>query len=172
MMKTKSTREVYRCSLFSVTEDEAGDETGYQIKRSIVRHKGSAVMMAVDENSRVLLVRQYRMPARDYLWELPAGKLDEGETPLHAAQRELVEETGYRASEWRELVSFWPSPGYVGEKMTIFLATELTQGAPKPMEDENIECRWFTPREIEGMIEAGKIVDGKTLIGYMAWHRA
>jgi ADP-ribose pyrophosphatase len=169
MMKTKSTREVYRCSLFSVTEDEASDETGYNIKRSIVRHKGSAVMMAVDEAARVLLVRQYRLPAKDYLWELPAGRLDEGETPLHAAQRELVEETGYRATQWRELVSFWPSPGYVGEKMTIFLATGLRSGEPTPMEDERIECRWFTRDEVAQAIRSGEIQDGKTMIGFYRW---
>ena len=88
-------------------------------------------MMAVDKKSRILLVKQYRLPAQQYLWELPAGRLDPGETPLQAARRELVEETGYRAKKWQKLAVFYPSPGFLAEKMTIFLATQLTAGAAK-----------------------------------------
>ena len=78
--------------------------------------------------NRVMLVRQYRLPANQFLWELPAGKIDEGETVLQAAKRELIEETGLRAKKWKKLVSFFPSPGYVEEKMTIFLATGSDRG--------------------------------------------
>lgn len=168
-MKILSSREVYRCGLFTVTEEEARDDAGFEIKRSVVRHKGSAVIMAVDERSRVLLVRQYRLPAGKHLWELPAGRLDEGETPLQAARRELIEETGCRARKWDKLASFWASPGYVGEKMTIFLATDLTAGEATPMDDERIECRWFPKRELAAMVDDGKIQDGKTIIGFRTW---
>jgi len=168
-MKITKTREVYNCRLFRVTEDEAVDtKSGFEIKRSVVRHAGSAVMLAEDEKRRILLVRQYRLPADKYLWELPAGKLDPGETPLAAARRELIEETGYRAKKWTKLASFWVSPGYVGERMTIFLARGLTAGEATPMDDERIESRWFTRREIGEMIRAGKIEDAKTMIGYWA----
>jgi len=170
-MKLISSVKKYESSQFSVTEDHAVDPSGFEIRRSIVRHKGSAVMLAVDKRRRILLVRQYRLPADGYLWELPAGKLDRGETALQAAKRELAEETGYRAKKWKKLVSFYPSPGYVDERMTIFLATELTAGAPKPMEDERIETRWFTAKEIENGIQSGKIIDGKTMIGYLNWKR-
>jgi ADP-ribose pyrophosphatase len=169
-MKIISSKQVYDCGLFRVTEDRAVDKkAGFEIKRSVVRHKGSAVMMAVDEKKRILLVRQYRLPAERYLWELPAGRLDPGETPLVAARRELKEETGCRAKKWTRLASFWVSPGYVQERMTIYLAQELTQGEATPMEDERIEARWFTSREVGEMIRTGKIQDAKTMIGYYTW---
>jgi ADP-ribose pyrophosphatase len=171
-MKIISSREVYKCKLFGVTEDEAVDpKSGFRIKRSVVRHAGSAVMMAVDERKHILLVRQYRLPANTNLWELPAGRLDPGEKPLQAARRELAEETGYRARTWKKLISFWVSPGYVEERMTIFLATDLTEGKATPMDDERIETRWFTRREIAGMIESGKIEDAKTMLGFLVWER-
>jgi ADP-ribose pyrophosphatase len=168
-MKLISSVLEYKNKLFSVTQDHVLDPSGFEIHRAIVQHPGSAVMMAVDARKRILLVRQYRVPARGYLWELPAGRLDAGETPLQAARRELIEETGYRAKHWKKLVAFYPSPGFVAEKMTIFLATGLTAGQATPMDDERIETRWFTPKEIEQAIRSGKIVDGKTMLGYLSW---
>ena len=170
-MKIVSSKEVYSCRLFRVTEDEATDRTGWKIERSVVRHAGSAVMMAVDDKDRILLVRQYRLPAGQYMWELPAGKVDEGETAAQAAKRELIEETGLRAKKWKKLTTFYPSPGFVEEKMTIFLATGLTQGEARPMEDERIETRWFTKKELKEWIGKNKIIDGKTMIGYLHWAR-
>jgi ADP-ribose pyrophosphatase len=170
-MKITSSKELYRCGLFWVTEEEAVDRTGFHMKRSVVRHGGSAVMMAVDQKDRVLLVKQYRLPAGKDLWELPAGKLDKGETPLGAARRELIEETGVRAKKWKKLVTFFPSPGYVGEKMTIFLATGLTQGEAQPMEDERIVTKWFAKKELRQAIAKNEIVDAKTMIGFLYWTR-
>lgn len=166
-MKSK---EVYTSKIFRVTEDEATDDAGFVIKRSIVRHPGSAVMMPVEEE-RVLLVRQFRLPAGKELWELPAGKVDEGEVPLEAAKRELIEETGYTADRWQPLVSYFPTPGFVEEKMHVFLATELHQGTATPMDDERIETRWFGRRELSDLIDAGEIEDGKTLVGFLLWDR-
>ena len=169
-MKIISSKQVYDCGLFRVTEDRAVDQkTGFEIKRSVVRHIGSAVMMAVDAKKRILLVRQYRLPAERYLWELPAGRLDPGETPLKAARRELVEETGYRARRWTKLASFWVSPGYVQERMTIFLAEDLTEGTATPMDDEQIETVWFSAKEVGEMIGKGLVQDAKTMVGYFTW---
>ncbi len=168
-MKLVSSRERYRCNLFRVTEDRAVDPDGFEIRRSIVRHAGSAVMMAVDGRGRVLLVRQYRLPAEAMLWELPAGRLDPGETPLQAARRELEEETGYRARKWRKLLSFYASPGYIAEKMNVFVATDLIAGLPKPMDDERIRTRWFTPAELRRMIRTGRLIDGKTIAAFLTW---
>jgi ADP-ribose pyrophosphatase len=168
-MQIISSKEVYTCRLFRVTEDVARDETGFEINRSVVRHPGSAVMMAVDEQKRFLLVRQYRLPSKQRLWELPAGKLDPGENPLEAAKRELKEETGYAAETWTPLVSFFPSPGFCEEKMNLFMATGLTAGEAAPMDDERIETGWFTADELEKMIRSGEMIDGKTLIGFLYW---
>ena len=169
-MKITSSKQVYDCGLFRVTEDKAVDpKTKFEIKRSVVRHIGSAVMMAVDDKNRVLLVRQYRLPAEKYLWELPAGRLDEGEKPLDAAKRELKEETGYAAKKWTRLASYYASPGFVQERMTIYLATELIAGEATPMDDERIEARWFPRKELDQMIRSGKIEDAKTMVGYFMW---
>ncbi len=169
-MKIVESREVYNCKLFRVTEDKAVDpKGGFEIQRSVVRHAGSAVMMAVDEKKRILLVRQYRLPAEKYLWELPAGRLDPGEKPLQAAKRELAEETGYQAKTWTKLASFFVSPGYVQERMTIFLATDLTEGEATPMDDERIETRWFAKKELGELIRDGKIEDAKTMVGFFMW---
>ena len=130
-MKLLSSRERYRCNIFSVTEDHAVEPDGFRIHRSIVQRRGSAVMMAVDARTVLLLVRRYRLPARGKLWELPfAGRLDDGEKPLQAARRELEEETGYRARQWKRLFSVYVSPGYVAEKMTVYVATGLIKGEP------------------------------------------
>ena len=94
IMKLISSKEKYKYDLFRSPKMHAVDPDGFEIQRAIVHHSGSAVMMAVDDRKRILLVRQYRLPARQYLWELPAGRLDEGESPLKAAKRELEEETG------------------------------------------------------------------------------
>jgi len=169
-MKIISSKQVYDCGLFRVTEDVAEDQkTKFKIKRSVVRHIGSAVMMAVDEKKRVLLVRQYRLPAEKRMWELPAGRLDPGETPLQAARRELKEETGYKAAKWTKLASYFASPGFVQERMTIYLAEDLTEGQATPMDDEQIEARWFKRKELATMIADGEIEDGKTLIGFLTW---
>lgn len=172
IMKLISSVEKYKSAVFTVTLDRAIEPGGFEIERAIVQHKGSAVMMAVDERKRILLVRQYRLPARAFLWELPAGRLDEGETPLKAAKRELKEETGFKARTWLKLASYYPSPGFLAEKMHIYLATDLTAGEAEPMEDERIEAQWHTSKQVAEMIDSGKIMDSKTMIGYYRWREA
>ena len=168
-MKIISSKEILKSKLFTVVDEVAHDNSGFEIHRSIVRHAGSAVMMAVDEKERILLVKQFRLPAEKDLWELPAGRIDPGETALQAAKRELKEETGYQAKKWVKLISYWASPGYVAEKMNLFLALDLKAGDQQPMEDERIEIAWYSRKQLGEWINGGKIEDGKTLIGYFLW---
>ncbi|HEV2202577.1 MAG TPA: NUDIX hydrolase [Bryobacteraceae bacterium] len=170
-MKLISSTEITRNRIFSVTMDHAVDPDGFEIQRAIVRHRGSAVLLPVDGKKRILLVRQYRLPAQRYLWELPAGTVDPGEKPLQTARRELIEETGLRARSFRKIAEIYPSPGFLNEKMTIFLATGLVAGEAQPMDDERIETRWFTAKEVDKMISSGKILDAKTNIGFLRWKR-
>jgi ADP-ribose pyrophosphatase len=168
-MKIIESKEVLRTKIFTVREVHAAEPDGFEIRRFLVGHGGSAVMMPVDERGRILLVKQFRLPAEDYLWEIPAGRIDDGETALQAAKRELREETGFRARRWTKLLEYFPSPGYLAEKMTLYVAQDLTPGDSEPMEDERIEIRWFRPRELDDLIRAGKLRDGKTICAFLAW---
>jgi ADP-ribose pyrophosphatase len=170
-MKLISSEKLLETSIFTVTQDHAVDPDGFEIKRAIVQHAGSAVVMPVDEKGRVLLVRQYRLPAKAFMWELPAGRVDAGENVMQAAKRELREETGFKAKKWTKVASFYVSPGFLAEKMTIFLAEDLKEGEQEPMEDERIQMKWVKARELDDMVESGKIMDAKTIVGFLSWKR-
>ena len=123
-------------------------------------------MLAVDESKatpRVLLERQYRHAARDFLWELPAGRIDPDESELKAAQRELLEETGYTAAHWRRILKFYASPGFVAETMSVFLATGLRPGLAQPEDDEIIYKRLVPLPAAVRMAVGGTIRDAKTI---------
>jgi ADP-ribose pyrophosphatase len=163
-----SSEVVYEGRLFRVTHDKIVEPTGLESERDVVRHNGSVVILAVDrskskKNPWIVMERQYRHAANQYLWELPAGKIEPGEDPLVGAKRELMEETGYQAKKWRPLVEYWASPGFVGETMLVYLAEGLQAGEAHPEEDELIEIRLVKLSEILEMIEKGAIHDGKTL---------
>lgn len=168
-MKIVSSREVFRSPIFWITQEKAVDPEGFEIERAIIHHSGSAVILPVDEKGRILLIRQFRLPAKSYMYELPAGRLDPGETPLKAAKRELGEETGYRAKKWTKMISFYPSPGFLAEKMTIFVAQDLTAGEKHEMDDERIEMGWYRMKEIDEMVASGKVHDAKTIVGVLMW---
>ncbi len=159
-------------SLLKITHEIFVTPSGRKEKRIIVRHPGSAAALPVDENGRVLLVSQYRMPVGGRLWEIPAGKIDEGENPLQAARRELIEETGFRARRWSKLVGFYPSPGFLAEFITVYLARGLRQGQATPGDGEDLQLRWFEQPEMDRAIRSGRIRDAKTISGYLAYRLA
>jgi ADP-ribose pyrophosphatase len=167
-----SSKLIYKGPAFSVFSDivREGEHTG---QRDVVRHTGSVVIMAVEEprtkrdDPQVLLVRQYRYAAGKYLWELPAGRIDAGENKLAAAKRELLEETGVRAKNWKRLYQFYASPGFLDETMDVYLARGLTIGEAQPEEDEQITQRFFPLPEALGMVVNNKIYDAKTMTGLL-----
>jgi len=161
-----SSRSVYQGPVFSVTTDHIVEPGGIKVRRDLVHHSGSIVILAVDDSQsipRVLLERQYRHAAKDYLWELPAGRIDPGEHELKAAKRELLEETGYTASKWRRILKFYASPGFVAETMSVFLATGLRAGEAQPEEDEVIYKRMVPLPAAVRMVMSGTIRDAKTI---------
>jgi ADP-ribose pyrophosphatase len=134
------------------------------------------VVLAVDSSKSkkdplILIERQFRHAAGQYLYEVPAGKMDEGEKRLAAAKRELIEETGYRAKKWSKLVRYYASPGFLGEWMQVFLAEGLTPGEAKPEDDESLELQFVPLSELLRLIDAGEIRDGKTLVSVMLYAR-
>ena len=161
-----SSRIVYRGPVFWVTADHIQEPGGIEVRRDLIHHSGSVVVLAVDDSGpvpQVLLERQYRHAAGDYLWEIPAGRIDPGETALHAGKRELIEETGYRAKHWRRILKFYASPGFVAETMSVFLATGLRAGEAHPEADEIIYQRMVPLPEAVNMVLRGIIRDGKTI---------
>jgi len=146
---------------------------GIKVRRDLIHHSGSIVVLGVDDTRkvpRVLLERQYRHAANDYLWELPAGRIDPGESELHAAKRELIEETGYRADRWRRILKFYASPGFVAETMAVYLATGLHAGEAEPEDDEMIYKRMLALPTVVKMVMKGTIRDAKTIASVLWLH--
>ena len=165
-----SSRVVYRGPVFWVTTDQVLEPGGVRVRRDVVRQSGSVVVLALDESKskpRILLERQYRHAAQDYLWELPAGRIDKGENPLAAAKRELLEETGYTAAHWNRILKFYASPGFVAETMNVYLARGLRAGTAQPEADEVIQQRMVPLAAAVGWVMSGTIRDAKTICGLL-----
>lgn len=159
-------RVAYRAPVFAVTSEMVQEPSGVTVRRDLVRHPGSVVVLAVDEKGpepKILLERQFRYAAGQYLWELPAGSMDPGESALAGAKRELLEETGYTAKRWKRVLFFYPSPGFLTETMSIFLAQDLRGGEATPEEDEVIQSRMVPLSRALKMVLSGRIRDGKTI---------
>ena len=142
---------------------------GVRAVRDLVHHPGSAVILPVFSDRRILMIRQYRLAVGSQIWELPAGTIGRGERPLQTARRELAEETGYRSTRWRKLSVFYPSPGLMTERMHLFLAQDIRPGTARPEADERISAQSFSLPELLRMIRAGKIIDAKSLVGLLHW---
>jgi ADP-ribose pyrophosphatase len=176
--KVLSSRISYQGPVFSVTTDEVEEPGGVRARRDVIRHPGSIVVLAIDRVATavkpkgkpepfVLLEHQYRHAAQSMMWELPAGRIDDRETPLTAAKRELLEETGYTARRWKKILHFYVSPGFLDETMTIYLAEELKAGKAQPEPDERIAVRFFPLSEALQMALKGRIRDAKTISGIL-----
>jgi ADP-ribose pyrophosphatase len=166
LVRVISSKVVFRGPVFSVATDEVEEPGNIRVRRDVIRHSGSIVVLPLDDSGRtprVLLERQFRYAAGRRMWELPAGRVDPGENHLAAAKRELIEETGYRASRWGKALFFYVSPGFLDESMTVYLARGLKKGLAQPEEDERIAVRFFPLKQAVRMVMTGKIVDAKTV---------
>ena len=175
--KVISSKLSFKGKVFNVYTDTLIEPGGHRNVRDVIRHNGSVVILAVDESKNpadpdVIMERQYRHAAGQFMIELPAGTRNPGEAPLAAAKREMIEETGYRAKRWTMLLRYFASPGFLGEWMQIYLARDIRQGEAKLEDDENLEVFRMPLSEAMRMVAEGKIHDGKTLIGLSLYDAA
>jgi 8-oxo-dGTP pyrophosphatase MutT (NUDIX family) len=172
-----SADEQLRDWLITVRTDKVRMPDGHDAQRSVVTHPGAVVVLALDEAQRVLMIRQYRHPVGRQLWELPAGLRDaDGEAPVQTAQRELLEETGYRAREWHTLVDYFSSPGFSTERIRIFLARGLERapegGGEREHEEKFIVADWVPLDAAVELALAGKLHNGPAIAGLLAGYAA
>ncbi len=164
VLKSKS---IYKGRVLELVVDRIIEPGGVSAVRELVRHPGSVVVLPHLPDGKLVLVRQFRYAARKPLWELVAGSLEPGETPAQAARRELLEETGYRAQSFKVLFSFYPSPGFLNERMHLVQARGLTRSEAQPEADERIRIGRFTAAELRRRLIASRFEDAKTLVGLM-----
>jgi ADP-ribose pyrophosphatase len=158
---------IYEGRVFGVRKDDVEEPSGVKASRVVITHPGSVVVLPVLKDGRILLIEQYRHATRQYLWELVAGRIDEGETVKQAAARELKEETGYTAKRFTEFLDVWPTPGFLEERMHILLAEGLAEGEATPEDDEKIVSHAYTLNELKRMMKTGKLRDGKSIAGIL-----
>jgi ADP-ribose pyrophosphatase len=156
-------QEIFSGRLLRVVVDEVNSPDGSHFNRELVFHPRAVAIMPILPNGRILLVQQYRHAVETSLWEIPAGLLELEETPIACAQRELLEETGYEAKQWEERLSFYTSPGFTNEEVTLFFAHDLVKTAD-PLPEEITVCNAFTPDELFTLIKSGHIKDAKTIL--------
>jgi len=163
MEETTETQRIYEGRIINVRVDTVRLPSGRESKREVIEHKGAVCIVPVQDDGRVLLVRQFRKPAEESLLEVPAGGLEEGESPEQCAARELMEECGFRPGKLVPLYQAFLAPGYSTEMMYAFLATELSPEKMQADDDESIEVESFSLHQLEAMIDSFQIRDAKTV---------
>ena len=154
---------IHEGRVFRLFRENVTLENGTTVDLDVIRHPGAAAMVPLINPDTVVMIHQYRHAVGGFLWEIPAGTLDPGETPLQCARRELTEETGFSAAAWRKMGEIIPLPGYSDERIHIFLATDLAPAQQDLDPDEVLRVHWIPLDEALGMIRDGRIRDGKTI---------
>jgi len=156
---------VYSGKIINLRRDAVRLPNGREATREVVEHPGAVAIVPVTNNGEIILVRQFRYPVGQVLLEIPAGKLDPGETPEDCAARELIEETGFRAGRLQKMVSVFTGPGFTNEVIHIFLAQDLKEVGQALDSDEMLDVEFYSPPEISRLISANVIKDAKTIVG-------
>lgn len=165
--KTINSNEIYNGRVFKITCDDVELADGYKTKREVVHHSGG-VVIAAEKDNKILMVKQFRYPTQEVLYELPAGKLDKNnEDVLSAAKRELEEETGFIANKWESLGYIWTSPGFCTEKLYLFKANDLKFKGQHLDEGEILDSISIEKEKVFQMIKTGEINDSKTISAIM-----
>ena len=159
--------KIFKGAVFDVERDRLREENGIEIIREVVRHPGGAGALPLFDDGRVALVKQYRHPARRELLEIPAGRIEYGETPEMCAAREMEQETGFRAGRIEKLAEFYTTPGFCEEKLHVYLATDLVPSTQALDHDELVEVVYLPFAEAAQMAESGEIDDSKTIIALL-----
>jgi 8-oxo-dGTP pyrophosphatase MutT (NUDIX family) len=159
-----ASHHIHSGRIIDVSTERLRYGNGREYDLDFVRHPGAAAVVAVDEGGRVCLVRQYRHGVEDFLWEIPAGKLDAGEPPQVCAVRELAEETGVQARRWTSMGRFLPAPGIFSEVIHLYLARDLVIGTAAPDADEELEIQWMPITDAADKVLRGDWNDGKTAL--------
>ena len=165
--KTTKSRRVYEGKIINLRVDEVILPNGKKTSREIVEHGGAVAAVPLLPGGRVILIKQFRKPVEEIIYEIPAGRLEREEDPRACMERELEEEIGYRAGELKRLLSYYPSPGFSSELIHLFLATDLEKKKRNLESDEFIEAVTLKFDEALKMVEEGRIKDGKTIIGLL-----
>ena len=165
-----SHQEVYRGKIVTLHVDTIRQASGSTTIREVVLHPGGVTAIPVLDDGRLLLIRQFRYPIGKFILELPAGKLDSGQTPLETMAREMEEETGYRAGVLSYQFSFYTTPGISDERIHFFIARDLTRCAQRLEEGEHITLETYSPAECLEKIKTGEISDAKTVLGIL-WYQ-
>ena len=160
---------IYEGRIVNLRVDTVELSGGRQSTREVVEHGDAVTILPVDDDGNLLLVRQYRLPAKAVLLEAPAGNMDDGETPEETAHRELREETGFDCRSLTRLTSFYPAPGFSEEFMYCFLATGLFESSASPDEDEEVEVTRYPLESALEAIQSGDIIDAKTIVAILSY---